>query len=161
MTHQLASKNDFIAVYDLYMDEEANKYLTYDPMSKEDFSPIYDQLLQTDSLYIVKKDSDVVATYRLISKTDRQAHICYLGGFTIKNNMQGRGLGKEVLSSIKKTAEEKGKKRIELTVDLNNMPAIALYEKMGFLVEGVVRKGCWLASTGEYHDEYLMGLIIE
>jgi RimJ/RimL family protein N-acetyltransferase len=160
MTHQLASQNDFTAVYDLYMDEAANKYLTYDPMSREDFSPIYNQLLQTDTLYVVKKDDDIIATYRLISKTDRQAHVCYLGGLTIKNSMQGKGLGKEILSSIKKLGEGKGKKRIELTVDMNNMPAIALYEKVGFLVEGVVKQSYKLASTGEYYDEYLMALIM-
>jgi len=160
MIYHLASEKDFTPVYDLYMDEKSNPYLTYDPVSKDAFKPIYIDLLKTKTLYIVKIDNDIVAVFRLIPKSDRQAHTWYLGGFTIKRTMQGKGLGTEILSAIKKSAIENGKKRIELTVDINNMPAITLYKKMGFLVEGVVKKSYKLAATGEYYDEYLMGLIL-
>jgi RimJ/RimL family protein N-acetyltransferase len=160
MIYHLASEKDFNAVYDLYMDESSNPYLTYDPMSREAFQSIYNGLLKTETLYVVEKDNEIIATYRLIPKSDRQAHTYYLGGFAIRKKMQGQGLGKEILSAIKKSAIEKGKKRIELTVDINNMPAIALYEKMGFLIEGVVRKSYRVAATGEYYDEFLMALIL-
>ena len=96
----------------------------------------------------------------MIPKSDRQVHTYYFGGFAIKKNLQGQGLGKEILSAVKKSAMEKGKKRIELTVDITNMPAIALYERMGFLVEGVIKQSYKLAATGEYYDEFLMALIL-
>src|SRR5882724_7912194 len=98
MIYRLASEKDFNAVYDLYMDKTANPYLTYDPMSKETFKPIYAGLLKTETLYVVETDHNIIATYRLIGKSDRQAHTYYLGGLTIKNTMQGKGLGKEILS---------------------------------------------------------------
>ena len=161
LTHHLATEHDFTEVYDLYMDTSSNIYLSYDPMSKENFKKIYSGLLQSEVLYVVKENNNIVATYQLVSKTDRQAHIYYLGGFTIKRKLQGKGLGKEILLAIKKDAIADGKKRIELTVDINNVGAIALYEKVGFLVEGVVKKNYRLASTGEYYDEYLMGLILD
>jgi RimJ/RimL family protein N-acetyltransferase len=160
MIHRFASEKDFNVVYDLYMDETANPFLTYDPMSRDAFKTIFTGLLKTETLYIAEKDNDIVATYRLVSKSDRQAHTYYLGSFTIKKTMQGKGLGKEILSAIIKSAKEKGKRRIELTVDLTNMPAIALYEKMGFLIEGVVRDSYQLAATGGYYDEYLMALLL-
>ena len=161
MTCSVATQDDFNDIYDMYMDKNSNKYLTYDPMSRENFQPIFDRLIQSGVLYVAKENNEVVGTYQLISKTDRQAHVCYLGSFAVKSSMRGKGYGKEILSAIKKNAIEKGKRRIELTVDMNNLGAIALYEKLGFLVEGVVKKSYRLASTGEYYDEYLMALVIE
>ena len=38
MIHRLADVKDFDHVYDLYMDDYANAYLTYDPMSKGAFA---------------------------------------------------------------------------------------------------------------------------
>ncbi|MBS1597500.1 MAG: GNAT family N-acetyltransferase [Bacteroidetes bacterium] len=160
MTYHLATENDFNEVFDMYMDNDFNKYLTYDLMSRENFKPIYNGLLKRGTLYVAKENDQIVGTYQLVAKTDRQAHIYYLGSFTIKKEMQGKGLAKEILSAIKKDAATKKKKRIELTVDMNNLGAIALYEKMGFEVEGVIRKNYRLASTGQYYDEYLMGLIL-
>jgi len=159
MVHRLATANDFDAVYDLYMDEKSNPYLTYDPMSRTEFIPIYKGVLSTHTLYIVEHEGEIVGTYRLISKSDRQQHTAYIGGFTIRQNMQGQGLGSKILSHIKSFCAANGKFRIELTVDINNAGAIALYKKMGFSVEGIVRKSYRLSSTNQYYDEYLMAIL--
>ena len=159
MNHRLANINDFGAVYDLYMDDYANAYLTYDQMSKEEFKPIYESVLKTNTLYVVEENGEVIATYRLIPKTDRQKHTVYLGGFTIKDTSRGKGLGSGILSDIKRQCEENGKVRIELTVDVDNMAAIGLYKKAGFETEGTVRKSYRLSSTNRFYDEYLMAYI--
>jgi putative acetyltransferase len=160
MLHRLASSRDFDSIYDLYMEESANPYLTYDPMSKEDFTSIYNRLLKTETLFVVENEGAIIATYRLIPKTDRQAHTVYLGSFTISKNLQGRGFGKKILDHIKTYAAEQNKIRIELTVDINNAGAIALYKKSGFDVEGLVRKSYRLNTTNEYYDEYLMAVLL-
>ena len=161
MIHRLANPRDITAVYELYMDDYANAYLTYDPMSKEDFLSIFKEVLVTRTLYVVQDGEDVIATYRLIPKTHRQKHTVYLGGFTIRQDMQGKGIGAQVLSTIKKNCFERGEIRIELTVDVNNAGAIALYKKMGFEIEGVMRKSYKLKSTNQFYDEYLMAVILE
>jgi len=160
MIHRLASSRDFDSIYDLFMEESANPYLTYDPMGKEDFTVIYNQLLKTETLFVVENEGVIIATYRLIPKTDRQAHTVYLGSFTIKKDQQGKGLGKKILENIKAYAAEQHKIRIELTVDINNAGAIALYKKSGFEVEGQVRKSYRLSATNEYYDEYLMSVLL-
>ena len=73
--------------------------------------------------------------------------------------MQGQGLGSKILAHIKSFCAANGKSRIELTVDINNAGAIALYKKMGFDVEGIVRKSYKLSSTNQYYDEYLMAVL--
>jgi RimJ/RimL family protein N-acetyltransferase len=160
MIHRLATLQDFDHVYDLYMEESANPYLTYDPMSREDFTEIYDKLLETGTLFIVENEGTIIATYRLIPKTDRQAHTIYLGSFTIKKELQGKGFGKMILVHIKAYLATQKKLRIELTVDTKNEGAIALYKRSGFEIEGLVRKSYRLSTTGKYYDEYLMAVLL-
>ena len=160
MKQRLARPEDFEIVYDLYMEKEANPFLTYDPMTKESFKRIYDSVLSTHTLFVVEVDSEVIATFRLIPKTDRQAHTLYLGGFTILQKLRGMGWGIRILDQIKKTANSEGKRRIELTVDIHNTSAISLYEKAGFRVEGTLAKSYKLSMTNQYYDEYIMALIL-
>ena len=160
MTHHLASPQDFEIIYDLYMEESANPYLTFDPMGKEDFIGIYDKLLKTESVFIVENEGAIIATYRLIPKADRQSHTIYLGSFTIKKDFQGKGFGKNILEHIKANASEQHKIRIELTVDINNETAISLYEKAGFTKEGHIRKSYRRSNSNEYYDEYLMAVLL-
>lgn len=160
MKHRLARSDDFGKVYDLYMEEEANPYLTYDPMPKEAFKKIYDSVMLTHTLYVVEVDTEIIATYRLIPKTDRQAHTLYLGGFTIQREFRGQGWGIKVLEEIKSMVMADRKKRIELTVDIHNTSAISLYEKAGFRVEGTLAKSYRLSTTNQYYDEYLMAVLL-
>jgi RimJ/RimL family protein N-acetyltransferase len=160
LNFRLASLRDLYEVYALYMDKESNPFLTYDPMPKEDFKTIFEELLLTETLYVAELNNEVVGTYRLIRKTYRQADTIYIGGFAVKPSHKGKGLGRQMLQHIKQQAISKGIKRIELTVDIDNEAAISLYKKLGFENEGYIRKSYKLQSTGEYYDEYLMALIL-
>ncbi len=160
MVHRLARDSDFGAIYELYMEQSANPFLTYDFMDQAEFRGIYQQLLSTDTVFVVEVHDAIAATYRLIPKTYRQSHTFYLGSFTIKKDHQGKGWGTEVLNHIKAFSLEKKRTRIELTVDINNPAAIALYKKSGFLVEGQIRNSYRRSDTGEFYDEYLMSVIL-
>jgi putative acetyltransferase len=142
------------------MDEISNPYLTYDPMDKKAFRLIFQELLSSKTLYVAEIANKVVASYRLIPKKDRQADTVYIGGFVVHSLYKGQGIGSRVLTHIKDSAMIDGKKRIELTVDMENLPAINLYKKIGFTIEGHIRKSYKRSSTGMYYDEYLMGLIL-
>jgi putative acetyltransferase len=155
-----ASPGDRQEIFELYMDEKANPYLTYDPMPTAVFTALYDELLTTQTLYVGCEEDRLVATFRLIPKSHRQSHVLYLGSFVIINQLQGKGIGTLALRFIMQYALSKRFKRIELTVDLHNDAAIHLYKKAGFETEGIVRKSYKLQSTGLYYDEYLMGLLL-
>lgn len=152
--------DDFDFVYAIYMDEEANPYLTYDTMEREAFKKVYDALLHTNTLFIAEDANDRIGTYRLIPKENRQAHCLYLGSFGINPSIKGKGFGFQILETIKHDSKKQGYLRLELTVDVNNERAIRAYKKAGFEVEGRIRKSYKLASTGEYYDEYLMAVLL-
>jgi putative acetyltransferase len=159
LQYRLAEDGDLNAVYDLYMDAGSNPFLTYDLMPKEEFQKIFEGLLPSKTLFVATAGIEVVATYRLVPKTDRQKHTVYLGGFSIKSSWKGRGIGTQVLQHIRQTAASQGKKRIELTVDINNPDAIRLYQKLGFEKEGYIRNSYII--NGTFYDEILMALILD
>ncbi|HEY0150529.1 MAG TPA: GNAT family protein [Longimicrobium sp.] len=70
---------------------------------------------------------------------------------------RGRGLGRRLMEAAIEAAWGAGLERVELEVFASNARAIALYEKLGFVAEGVKRRARKL--DGEYDDELLMALL--
>lgn len=66
-----------------------------------------------------------------------------------------RGLGKALLEAAIAAAEHRDFRRIELTVFADNHRAIALYEKTGFVREGVMRAARY-CGPDDYRDVVLM-----
>jgi putative acetyltransferase len=160
-SHRLALKKDFDAVYELYMDDNMNRFLTYDPMEKREFEIIYNELVGTNTLYVVEIGNEIAASYRLIRKTNRESGTVYIGGFVVKNSLQSKGVGAKILSHIKDALRSQDIKRIELTVNIDNERGIRFYKKHGFEVEGHIKNSYKLSSTGNYYDEYIMAFIFE
>lgn len=70
----------------------------------------------------------------------------------------GRGLGTQLLERLHEWAQERSLRRLELTVISHNLRAIALYLKMGFVIEG--RRSEALRVDGRFVDEYWMGKLL-
>jgi putative acetyltransferase len=158
--HRSAYLTDMDSIYQMYMEESANPYLTYDWMDIKDFEMIYNKLLSTQTLFLVEESGEVIATYRLIPKEYRQSHTLYLGSFTIRKEDQGKGYAGSILKDINNISQSRGKIRIELTVDINNIGAIRAYSKAGYLEEGRIRKSYTRAGSDQYFDELLMAVIL-
>ena len=61
-------------------------------------------------------------------------------------------------SASSSRAPSAGIKRIELYVYCRNAPAIALYEKFGFAVEG--RRKAFIREGNEYLDDFVMARVL-
>ena len=68
-----------------------------------------------------------------------------------------QGIGTRLLEATIAKAWAKGLTRIELTVRTDNATARALYERMGFRIEGVKRRAFLI--DGEYYDACAMALL--
>lgn len=95
-----------------------------------------------------------------ISTLDRPvfAHIGSLG-IGILAPYRGQGIGHALISTALQKARAKGLTRIELTVRENNKVAIALYEKFGFVVEGVHKNA--VRIDGNYENHIFMALLFD
>ncbi len=72
----------------------------------------------------------------------------------IRHAFQGQGIGSKLFDKLDEWARKNQLKRLELTVEVSNTPAINLYEKQGFSIEGIKSKT--MLVDGEFVDEYMM-----
>jgi ribosomal protein S18 acetylase RimI-like enzyme len=71
---------------------------------------------------------------------------------------RGRGIGLQLLAATVEKAGQEGFARIEFEVRADNAPAIALYEKFGFVREGVVQRA--VRIDGDYVDAIAMAMLL-
>ena len=65
-----------------------------------------------------------------------------------------------MMNDIIDFAKQNGFLRIELSVALINEKAIRLYEKAGFVKEGLLKKFTYLKSENKYLDEVMMAYLV-
>jgi len=78
----------------------------------------------------------------------------------IHQDFHNVGLGTAMLTKLIELARKKDLHRIGLSVVADNKRAVHLYQKMGFKIEGVM-KDAYFGEDGKYHDELVMGLLLE
>src|SRR5690606_26859743 len=99
-------------------------------------------------------DGRVVGTLGLEVGRGRQAHVADIG-MMVHDSYQGQGVGSALMEAAIELAERwLAITRIQLTVYVDNEPALALYRKYGFEVEGTLRD--YAFRDGRYVDAYLM-----
>ena len=155
-----ATQNDLQFVYNLYMHPQVNPHLLYENMDLEQFSPIYQDLLNDDIKYIFENNNASVGMFKLTQSKHRCSHIGYIGGLAIHPDFGGKGFGKQMMQEIIDLAKEKGILRLELSVGSENFQAQKMYEKLGFVQEGILRKYTHLVSEGRFLDEVMMAYLL-
>lgn len=85
-----------------------------------------------------------------------RAHIGRLG-IGLRPEARGRGLGRRLMEAALAQAWARGLTRVELTVREDNPRARALYEQLGFALEGTLRRASCV--DGAYRDVHAMVLL--
>jgi L-phenylalanine/L-methionine N-acetyltransferase len=155
-----ATLNDFDFIYSLYFHPQVNPYLLYEMMDKPTFQPIYEELISKKIKFIYEENGQTVGMFKLYAHTYRAAHIGYLGGLAVHPDFSGQGFGAKMMTEILDLSKEKGFLRIELSTATTNTRAIALYEKLGFEREGVLKKYTHLKSENRFLDELMMSYLL-
>jgi ribosomal protein S18 acetylase RimI-like enzyme len=79
-------------------------------------------------------------------------------GMGLHKDFRRRGIGRRLVDQTIAKAKQQGIERIELEVFASNLPAISLYKKVGFEVEGVKKNA--RKFDGVYDDLVEMALFI-
>lgn len=91
------------------------------------------------------------------TRSPRRRHAAELG-MAVHDRWQGRGIGGALLGALLDVADHWfDVTRVELTVYVDNAPAIELYERAGFEVEGTLRGYAY--RGGAYVDAYAMARV--
>jgi ribosomal protein S18 acetylase RimI-like enzyme len=78
-------------------------------------------------------------------------------GMGVVAQWRGRGIGSRLLNAAIEDGFRRGLVRVELEVRADNARAIALYERIGFVREGIVHNA--FSIDGQYFDAIAMAII--
>lgn len=94
---------------------------------------------------------------------DQRPRVRHIGDIflAIKKSFWGHGLGSILMEEAIEWAKSSASiRRLQLTVQKRNLAAVHLYQKMGFITEGVQERGACIEG-GVFLDVYQMGKLID
>lgn len=159
------------------------------PEEAQDFLSLRQQLDRETKFMLLEpgeRPSDVVMVRNQLEQSSQRANQILLGAFSnrrlvgflsaeggryrrscrtayvvvgILQEFTGQGLGTRLFAELDSWAHSTAVHRLELTVMSHNQPAIALYRKAGFKVEGEKKDVLWVDDA--YVDELMMAKLLD
>jgi putative acetyltransferase len=114
------------------------------------------EMAPSDFLLVAAINGDVVGNLGLheAGKSARRRHVGSIG-MCVRDDSQGRGVGTALMKAGIELADGwLNYQRLELNVYTDNLAAMALYRKFGFVIEGTYR--AYAFRDGQYVDSYAM-----
>jgi ribosomal protein S18 acetylase RimI-like enzyme len=84
--------------------------------------------------YMVQGDPRPVAVGELMRSYNKMDE-AYIYGYYVRPDQQGKGVGKSFLKELLNVIKNDGYSSVVLTVDIKNISAVKLYEKLGFVIK--------------------------
>ncbi|AZN36468.1 GNAT family N-acetyltransferase [Iodobacter ciconiae] len=106
------------------------------------------------SLVAVREDEVLGQLGLHIEQNPRRKHVAGIG-MAVKSNARRQGIADALMQAAIETAEQwQAISRIELSVYTDNLAALALYEKHGFIKEGIGKN--YAFRNGQFVDVFMM-----
>jgi L-phenylalanine/L-methionine N-acetyltransferase len=149
---------DADAIHELRIRPAVAEMITSYPSEREDHARGYvAKWGANDHVFVAECDGRVVAMAGLHVRDGKARHSAWLG-IAVHDEFHGRGIGRALCDRLLEIADKwLGLVRVDLTVLPYNTRAVALYEKLGFVLEGTQRKATYF--DGKYHDLHFMARI--
>lgn len=123
-----AAENDFEEILRL----EKESFNSYDRLDRETLIELFAEF--REGFHIITADGEV-AGYSVFLIEDGEG---YIESIAINSNYRRRGLGILALNYMMECLKDRGFKKINLHVRMDNIAAMSLYEKEGFIRTGIV-----------------------
>ncbi|MFC9648333.1 GNAT family N-acetyltransferase [Streptomyces sp. NPDC056937] len=129
------------------------------PRPQPPYGSFFDERHRPEDFLVAEVDDERIAGYiRVVRPTPlaSNAHVRQIQGLAVHEWARGRGVARALLRAAALHARNQGARRLTLRVLGHNTPARALYEKEGYVVEGVLPGEFCL--DGAYVDDVLMAI---
>lgn len=143
----------------MYALDFETKYMMYEPGERsKDIKRVKDiihEAIYGENLLLIAENKGELIGYlsAVRGKCKRIHHSAYIV-VGIRTAYQNYGIGSKFFIELDNWAKKNHITRLELTVMCQNEAAKYLYEKIGFVIEGVKKQS--MIIDGEYVDEYYM-----
>ena len=109
-----------------------------------------------EGLLVAVRDGRIAGWIKLSAATPLPStnHVKMINGLAVDPEQQGAGVGRTLVEAAVEKARELGARKVSLRVLGNNETARRLYERCGFVVEGVLKDEFYL--DGWYADDVFM-----
>lgn len=113
---------------------------------------------QGDRLFSVETcEGEFLGTCASFSENEQSRH-CVVGWFIGDPALRGKGYGSDMIRVfLKYLFEERNMERVALTVNSYNEKAVRLYERLGFVREGILRDHVF--TRGGFFDAYAYSML--
>lgn len=155
---KIADSSAFLALL-IKLDNET-KFMMLEPGERDmSLENMQRRLSNIDETILgVYDNEDLIGFISLLRRNaNRAKHSAYIV-IGILSSHTGKGIGKRLFMEGEKWAIRHNVTRLELTVMVHNINAIKLYEKVGFIKEGIKKNSLFIDE--KYIDEYYMGKLL-
>jgi ribosomal protein S18 acetylase RimI-like enzyme len=159
--HRLAELSDLEPVFSIYMDARVVPFLGLDPMPIEEFQPIFRELVDSRCFFAYEVSGELAGFYKAARHPGRASHVAYLGSLAVAPKFQGLGVAQKMVTEAIEELRISGAKRVELIVESDNTRGLAFYTRLGFEIEGKLRKFYKRSHESAYVDDYIMSKIFD
>ncbi len=130
-----------------------------DPPENPDEYRFFDDTRTTpDAVLVAVRDGAIAGWVKLTPATPLPSsrHVTMINGLAVAPEHQGHGVGRALVEAAVRAARAGGARKVSLRVLAHNDTARRLYERCGFVVEGVLKGEFHL--DGAYVDDVLMAV---
>jgi RimJ/RimL family protein N-acetyltransferase len=164
MLIRIAEPIDAEEIVNLFGQVEKSNFMLFEPGERkisadQQRKRIESMKEEKTSVIFVAEDNGKLVGYMVVigGNPKRTKHSVYLV-IGIHENYRKQGIGAKLFNKMEEWANEHHIHRLELTVMEHNKAGIALYNKMGFEIEGTKRHSLFI--DGKYIDEYYMSKLL-
>ena len=126
--------------------------------SLDELTSLYDKHIHdnTERRFVIEANDTFVGIVELMSidyiHRTCEIQIIIIGGFS------GKGYAQKALKTgVDYAFNTLNMHKVYLWVDIDNAPAVHIYKKLGFKIEGTIKEQFF--AGGKYHDSYFMGIL--
>lgn len=111
------------------------------------------------TIFVAEHEGELVGFLRARGDPLRRVRHTVFIVVALRQAYARQGIGTRLLEAVEVWARSRNLHRLYPTVMTHNHRAIALYQKMGFVIEGLHRDALYV--DGQYVDEYTIAKLLE
>jgi ribosomal protein S18 acetylase RimI-like enzyme len=134
-------------------------FLSFEPMSAADFSPLFFGLLQSQGFFVFESASRLAGFAHVSRHPGRSHHAAFISTLAVDPDLHGSGFSGLMMRRILRDLRAESVRRVELVVETDNLRAIRFYEGHGFSIEGTLRNSYRRAHEDRDIDSHIMAIV--